>query len=131
MNTRRKVVRITAVCAVLLCLALSAHAGPPKGVDYRIEITSDREVYLEGMDAVFTVTVSKWKDEKELPFNIQGKYLIAFFPTDDTQVVVKDEGNKTWTYTTTLQGTGDMTLYVELSNAARLAQEKSIQPIQE
>jgi len=90
---------------------------------YRVEVTSDRAEYLEGMTARFVVRVSRRKGERELPFKMKGKYLYATFPDGETAVDLTRVSDTEWTYDARLEGTGEQTLRVELRRDLRKAIE--------
>ena len=75
-------------------------AGPPRAGRpvYTIEISSDRAYYLEGMQAHFTVTVRRWKEEREVGFSMCGKYLAAWYPTKETEIILTRSGANTWEF---------------------------------
>ena len=118
MVKRQHIYSIIVMCLVLSLFGVSAEAKN-HGREYRIEIQSDSDTYLENMTAEFTVSVSAWNKGKELPFKMRGKYLIAWFPDRTVPVVLEAVTKNTWRFAPVLKGTGQQTLTVELRRGHR------------
>ena len=95
--------------ALLLFAGSSALAGQQQ--QFQISAQSDREEYIAGMAATFTVTLT---DARGRAVNMQSRYLYATFPSAQAQVTLSPVNSIAWRYSAATSLVGQNALHVEL-----------------